>query len=108
MENLREIVVPALKAKGITINKMCSDLGITEQGLYRSFRENTIRHSTYNKIKEYLDIQSEAQINISSNDDSYWKSKYEESQKIIKTLLNTIEVMSLGKHSSVPYSQLLS
>jgi hypothetical protein len=75
MENIRETVEPALKAKGITAKQMCADLGITEQGFYRGLRENSMRMATYNRIKEYLEIDSSTKPSVSSTNDSsdYWK-----------------------------------
>lgn len=105
MENLRELFEPAIKEKGITIKQLCKDCGITEQGFHQSLRTNRMRVTTYNIVKEYLGLTNDNEIKISSRDNNYWKTKYEESQKTIKTLLSTIEIMSLGKHNPVFQSQ---
>lgn len=121
MDNLQAIIEPAVKKKGVSVRQMCKDIDITEQGYYRAMRANSMRMSTYNKITEYLGIETNTNQKVSiptieaiqektevapsnNNDVSYWKSKYEESQEKIVHLLNTIQVLSLGKFRPVPFN----
>lgn len=108
MEILKDTIDPILKQKGLTIKQLCKDVGITEQGYHRAMRANSMRMSTYSKIKEYLGIE-EGENNkhiLSSSDETneYWKGKYEESQKNVAHLLNTIKVLTLGKFNAVPFN----
>ncbi|MDI9872253.1 hypothetical protein [Flectobacillus roseus] len=111
MENLKEIFEEGLSKKKVSVRKMLSDLGISEPTYYRAIKLNTMSMRNYRKICDYLEIEQlsntksiESVVETSNNLSDYWKSKYEESQKTIKLLLNTIESMSLGKLDTVHYS----
>jgi len=120
MENLKKIIDEARKKKGYSIKRLCDLIGMTEGGYHAMIKNNTAKLKTIERISEELDISvkdllsatgtlqensffsNNTNINIS---DDYWRNKYEESQKTIRTLLNTIEQMSLGKFDTVLQSQ---
>lgn len=78
MENLKEVIEPALLRQKVSVRKMCADIGFTEQGYYRAIKANSMRMSTYGKIKEYLKIDNTQQdtkhnaVSVEYNSE-YWK-----------------------------------
>ena len=44
------------KSKGITLKEISKKIGITEQGLYTSFQNNSIKVSTLQKIADVLEV----------------------------------------------------
>ncbi len=109
MENLRETFEKGLEKKNVSARQMLIDLKINEPVYYDALKRNDIKLSVYREICKYLEIELNTNYvtneNISTNkmNGDYWKEKFEESQVKIGHLINTIQVLSLGKRKPVPF-----
>lgn len=56
MKTQRELVNAACKNKGITVKKMCDDLGINYDTYKSSIRRNPLGGQRYLAIAKYLDL----------------------------------------------------
>ena len=102
----------ALLTKRVSAKQMCKEIELSEPTLYRFYETGKTSPKTEKKIRDYLGLSSETNnvSNISANYDSaeYWRircydaeGKLKESQVNIITLVNTIQVLSLGKRKAV-------
>lgn len=107
MENLRETFEKGLEKKKISARQMLIDLKINEPVYYDALKRNDIKLSVYREICQYLEIEVNPKystmenISIDRTANDYWKNKFEESQVKIGHLLNTIQLLSLGKRRTV-------
>lgn len=108
MELTELTIKQALLKKGVSAKQMCKDINLSEPTLYRFYESGKMSKTSEDKIKSYLEIDSNLQAlqtnDITENSANYWKGKYEESQQKIVHLLNTIQVLSLGKFRPVPFN----
>lgn len=116
MENLKKLIDDARKKKGYSIRNLALNIGMTEAGYYAMLRNNSAKLKTLERLSDELNIplakllhannESEEQYfyldNTEKNSiESEWKLKYEESQRFVKTLLHTIEELTMGKFEPV-------
>lgn len=111
MATLREIIEEELSKKRLTHSHLIQRLGITEPAYYQMLKRDSTKKTTLIRIAEELNIPKEKIFReikeedpLSTGQADYWKNKYEESQEKIKHLVNTIQLLSLGKFNTVPFS----
>lgn len=122
MENLKKLIDEARKKQGYSIRELALKIGMTEAGYYAMLRNNSAKLRILEKLSEELNIplgtlleanaasdQKFILVNTEINStENEWKNKYEESQRYVKTLLKTIEQLTMGKYDPVSYSQLVA
>lgn len=116
MENLKKLIDDARKKKGYSIRNLALNIGMTEAGYYAMLRNNSAKLKTLERLSEELSIPLGILLNANNGTeeqyfslenteknsiDSEWKLKYEESQRFVKTLLHTIEELTMGKFEPV-------
>ena len=107
MQTLREIIEDELSKKRLTHTYLINKLGITEPAYYQILKRDSTKKTTLIRIAEELNIPKEKIFREIKEEEQeltgqadYWKNKYEESQEKIKHLVNTIQLLSLGKFES--------